>query len=60
MVASVLSMKLYMQSAVMIKNKNWRTDLKMFVDKYSDDIDSVLELRAELDMWEMFWNKVMS
>ena len=46
--------------AVLLKNKNWRTDLKMFVDEYSDDIDSVLELKAELDMWEMFWNKEVS
>ena len=42
--------------AVMLKNNNWRTDLKMFVDEYSDDSDSVLEL----DMWEMFLNKEVS
>ena len=36
--------------AVMLKNKKGRTDLKMFVDEYSDDIDSVLELRAERDV----------
>ena len=26
--------------AVVIKNKNWKTYLKIFVDEYSDDIDS--------------------
>ena len=44
----------------MIKNKNWETDLNIFGDEYSDDIDSVLELSAELDMWEMFENKEVS
>ena len=45
-----LNMQTQLLSAVMIKNKNWTTD----------DIDSVFELSAELDMWEMFWNKEVS
>ena len=35
---------------VIMKSTTWKNDLKLFINKYYDDIDSVVPLEAEFDV----------